>query len=64
MSEQQLYVAGDVGNLTNLCLLESLLHRHLRQRASLPTDGANCRDTILLRPNNDVGFAHERSLTI
>ena len=31
---------------------------------AFPTDGANCRDTIPLRPNTDVGLAHERSLTI
>ena len=38
--------------------------RHSSQRASLPTDGANCRDTNLWRPNNEVGLARERSLTI
>ena len=38
--------------------------RHLRQRASLPTDGTNCGDTNLKRPNNDVELARERSPTI
>ena len=31
---------------------------------AIPTDGANCRDTNLWRPNNGVGLARERSLTI
>ena len=31
---------------------------------AFPTDGANCKDTIPLRPNNDVGLAYERSLII
>ena len=48
----------------NICLLESRLMRHSSQRASLPTDGANCGDTNLSRPNYDVGLAHGKSLTI
>ena len=55
MSEQQFHVTGDGGNPANLCLLESRLHRHLRQRASLPTDGANCRDTIFNDPRMTLG---------
>ena len=31
---------------------------------AFPTDGANCRDTVLLRPNKDVGLSDERSLTM
>lgn len=38
--------------------------RHPCQRASLPTDGANCGDTILKQPNDDVGLARDGSLTI
>ena len=55
-SEQQLYVAGDGGDPRNFCLPMSRFHRHLRQRASFPTDGANCKDTIPLRPTNIFGL--------
>ena len=55
MSEQQLHVAGDGGNPANLYLLESRLHCHLGQCASLPTDGANCRDTIFNDPRLTLG---------
>ena len=49
-------------NLTNLTQSNLICHSKLRFFFSWVN--RLCKDTILLRPNNVVGLAHERSLTI
>ena len=55
MSGQQQRVGGNGGAFADPCLTEAWLRHHLCQYASLPTDGANCGDTIIHVPRMTLG---------
>ena len=55
MSGQQQHVAGNGGAFADPRSIEAWLRHHLCQLVSLPTDGANCRDTIIQDPRITLG---------